>query len=255
MKKSLLIGAAAILAMAAPGVASAEMNGHVGAAWGWLDDDDSSDKDGVWAFDGAFSTPVHNNWVFQFDGSMIDMDHGDHGHSFGNTQAHMFMRSDTHAFGGFVAAANIDGDPFFGLGLEGAAYFNRFTWSGQIGGMWEHDTDNDQIFNVSTRGDFFINDNFSIGAELGWTDSEWESEEAVVGGINGEYQFNNSPFSVSLGWVHGDSDYDGGGSHEIDQVTLGGRINFGTASLFERNRSGASMVGLNNAVRDSILMW
>ena len=255
MKKSLLFGAAAILAMAAPGVASAEMNGHVGAAWGWLDDDDDSNKEGVRSFDGAFTTPLHHNWIFQFDGTVTEMDHNSHSDSFANIQGHAVMRTDTHAFGGFFTAPHIGSDTFYGLGLEGAAYFNRFTWSGQIGAAWESNDDSDQVFNLSTRGDFFVNDNFSIGAELGWTDSEWESEEIVVGGINGEYQFNNSPFSVSLAWVHGDSDYDGGGSHEIDQITLGGRVNFGTASLFERNRAGASMVGFNNGVRDSILMW
>lgn len=253
--KKYFLGAAAALAVVAPGVASAEMTGYAGAQYGWVDDEDTSDKDAASSWFGAFVTPLHGNWDFQFDGNVADMDHGSHTHAWGAAQGHAFMRNDNHAVGAFVSQLNIDGDNFYGLGIEGAMYFNNFTWSGQAGWAQATYDDPDDITNIGTQGAFFLNNNFMLTGEVGWTDSEWESEEAITYGLGGEYQFQGSPFSVSLNWVHADSDYDGGGSHEVDAFVLGGRLNFGTADLRERTNNGASFVGLANAVRDSILMW
>ncbi len=255
MKKSVFWGAAAALALITPGVASAEMNGYAGVQYGWLDDADDNTKEAASAWFGGFTTDLYGNWDFQFDANASDMDHGGHTHAWGSAQGHAFLRNDRHAFGVFASQLNIDSDNFYGLGVEGAMYWDRFTLSGQAG--WAQATyDNpDDITNFGGQGTFFVNDNFTVGAELGWTDSEWEGEESFTYGLNSEFQFTGSPFSASLSWVHADSDYDGGGSHEVDAITIGGRLNFNTSDLRDRDRNGASFVGLANAVRDSILMW
>lgn len=251
MKKSVFWGAAVALAAIVPGVASAEMNGYAGASYGWVNGDTSAEALSSWH--GGFTAPLYGNWQFQFDGSSVDLDHDSHTHPFGSVQGHAFLRNDSHSFGVFASSLNIDGSNFYGLGAEGALYFNNFTWSGQVG--WATPTyDNpDEVWNIGTQGTWFVSDNFTIGAELSYTDTEYYGEEITSYGVNAEYQFTGSPFSATLGWVQGDTDYDSGGSQDADIVMIGGRLNFGTSDLRDRDRNGASFMGLVNVIRDHTL--
>jgi hypothetical protein len=254
MKKSVFWGAAAALAVIAPGAANAQMTGHAGASYGFLDSDSNS-GDAISSWSGGFTAPLHGKWDFQFDGASMDMDHVGHTHPFGSVQGHAIARGESHAVGVFVSSLNVDGSNFYGLGVEGAMYFNNFTWSGQAGWATPTYDDPDETWNVGTQLTYFVNDQFTLGGEVGYTDTEYYGADVVTYGLNVEYQFSESPFSASLGWIHSDGEYDNGFEVEADVIAISGRINFGTSDLRDRDRNGASFLGLANVNRDHALLY
>jgi hypothetical protein len=64
----------------------------------------------------------------------------------------------------------------------------------------------------------------------------------VVSAFPTDYRFDNTPYSVfaSADYRDGKFDNNGGKDHET-RVMVGGKLNFGSKTLFERDRSGASL--------------
>jgi hypothetical protein len=255
--KKILLGAVAAAAVLMPNVASADTNGHVAFSYNTLDDDNDSFKEDYLALGGAVAGSIGGSWNLQFDAEYGDMNHSGHTDNFTTVTAHLFSRNDAYAFGGFAGFTN-DEIAGYVVGAEGAVYFGNFTLAGSalIGGDRE---DSDiEISNFGAAGTFFLNDNLSIGADANRYEFDFggagNSQDGTIYGLNAEYQFAGTGFSIFGGYHASDEDYFGT-DKEANSVTIGGRYNFGTGSLLERDRSGASMLGASQMPRSQIFAW
>jgi hypothetical protein len=248
-----LLGAVAALAVGAPGLAHADAAGYVGLAYNTLDDNFDANKDDYVTLSGAVVTPLGGNWNLQFDADVGDMNHSSHTDTFATAIAHAFYRNDGWAWGGF-AGYSADEDNAWLIGTDGALYLDRFTIAGDaLVGENRVQSDN-TIAEVSVQGSWFVTDNFSIAADANWFDWEFSggfSQDGVVYGASAEYQFDGSPFSI-YGGYHTANDING---DDVNSFAVGFRYNFGSSSLIDRDRHGASMSGGSQLLRDQVFSW
>lgn len=246
MKKHIL-GAAAALAVVAPGVAAADTNGFVGFNYATLDDSWDSDKDDAYGLNGAVVTNIGGAWNLQFDAAQSNMTHGDHNHAYSDANVHAFYRTDAFAVGGVFGYEN-NGDALYSLGAEGQYYLPHFTLTGAYTYQSDLSDDDYQAHNVGVDGQFFIKPNLAVGAGVQWADSEWANQEGYNYSVNAEYQLPASPLSFGASYTKSDLD-SGGGGHYGDVFGVFARWNFGTPDLQTRSRSGASLTGGADAFR------
>lgn len=254
--KKVLLGAAAALAVIAPGAAAADTSGWVGFSYNTLDDDNDGSKEDYLDLSGSVVTNLGGNWNLQFDGSMQDMNHDSHTDSHGTAVAHVFMRNDGYAFGGFGGFTTGEQDGYL-LGAEGALYLDRFTLAGSAYFGGDRQYSDEENSGLQASGTYFWSDNFSIGADVSYYSFDFSGggneQDGTIYGVNAEYQFANG-FSIFGGWHTSDEDYFGA-DKQTDSFSIGGRYNFGTGSLIERDRSGASMPGANSLQRAQPFAW
>jgi hypothetical protein len=243
--KKFLLGAAAALAMTAPGVASAQ-SAYVDLGYQTSESDiggTSGDADG-WTLGGAAAWGGQNSVGFQVDGliSSAEADGGGDADAW-NVGGHLFTRNDSFLFGGFANYGNVDVDgaadfDFWTVGLEGQYYFSRTTLDGSLS-FSEGDDADAELTAVDLGLTHFATDNFSFGGGLGFgsIDDGTDNADVLTYGLGAEYQFTSFPISVFGGWQHAEiDDIDA----DSDTLGIGVRYNF-SGSLFERNRSGASL--------------
>lgn len=233
--RNLIIGAAALLAVAAPGAAAAQ-TGYVGGVYSNVDVDGFGDAD-VYGAEGAVAWG--DGVGFELDAALLDADNADA--TFGLT-GHIFSRNDRYLFGGFAGVASNDGDTTWQVGVEANAYFDRVTLAGAVA-YAENDDANVDGIGVNTQARFFVSDNFRLQAELGWAnvDGAGGDADAFSYGAGAEYQFDMIPVSVGLAYNRFDFDNNG---PEADVVSVTARYNWG-GTLFDRDRRGASQAGLS----------
>ena len=234
LMRNWIIGAAAILAVAVPGVASAQ-TGYVGGVYSNVEVDGADDSD-AWGVEGAVAFAGSSSIVFEVDASVIDPEEGDTGYG---VVGHVYSRNDSHLFGGFVGIAGSDDSETWTAGLEGAKYFANWTLAGAVAYGNNDDFDSDG-YGVNAEGRFFVNDNLRLNANLGWANIDFGGfgdDDAFTYGVGGEYQFASLPISVAAGWNHVEFDEV---DTEADALSVGVRWNFGGQTLRDRDRNGAS---------------
>lgn len=243
--KKFLLGAAAALAISAPGVAAAQ-SAYVDLGYQSSEADiggTSADADG-WTLGGAAAWGGNGSLGFQVDG-LVSQSEADGGGDadIWNIGGHLFTRNDAGLIGGFVNYGNADieggGDfDFWTAGVEGQLYLSRGTIDGAL--SYSEGDDVDASLTALDAGyTHFITDNFSLGANVGFgqIDDGTDDTDLVSYGVGAEYQFASLPISIFGGWQHAEiDDLDA----DADSLGIGVRYNFG-GSLFERNRSGASL--------------
>lgn len=244
--KKFLLGAAAVVAVAAPGVAAAEANGYVDLAYTSSEADIgglSGDADG-WTVGGATSWGGDGSFGMQLD-AVVSQSDADGGGDVSNWTlgGHAFIRDESHLFGAFASFGNIDIDGAGDLdhwtaGLEGQWYLARTTFDGAISYSEADDVDLNATALELGVTHFFM-DNFSVngGVDFGTLEAGGVDADVVSYGVGAEYQFAAMPVSIFGGWEHAEID---DADAENDALTVGVRWNWG-GSLLERNRSGASL--------------
>lgn len=238
--KKFLLGAAAALAIAVPGVASAQ-SGYVDLGYSSSEGDVAGfdvEGDG-WTFGGATAWGGNGSLGGQFDATIGESEDT----SSWNIGGHLFTRDDNYLFGGFVNYGNTepDGGPdssAWTAGVEGQWYAGRNTFDWAI--SYSDAEDLDATFTGADVGlTHFVTDNFSFGGGLGFgnVDVAGFDSNTMTYGIGAEYQFASAPISIYGGWNHAEiDDFD----TQADTLSVGVRYNWG-GSLLERNRSGASL--------------
>jgi hypothetical protein len=248
MRKLLIAAAAAaLMAIAAPGAASAQ-TGYVGLNYsnGSVDDSDFDGvgAEGVVAFDaGALGVQLDAGY------NNIDPDNGDSADAW-NVGAHVYSRGQQWLVGGFASYADIDSDNGYTVGAEARRYFSRTTVGAALTYANSDDIDADGWI-VDGDVKHFYTDNWSVGAGLSFASYDVGSENVDSWGANvgTEYQFASLPVSLYAQYAHNEYNPDNFDDFDADVVTLGVRWNFG-GSLIERDRSGA---GLQNRSLSSAL--
>jgi hypothetical protein len=234
MKKTAFLGVAAAAFMMA-GAAHAQ-GGYVGLSYQSTDAGGPDDLTST-AISGATLLGEH----VQIDGRYASLDAG--GSSTGdywNINGHLFSRSESGLFGAFAGYNSLDeGGSLneWSAGIEGQFYMNRTTFTGQLG---YSDTEGDvKVTHLDAEARHFVSDNFSIQGNLGGGNIEISGSDGdyLSYGVGAEVQFSGAPVSIYGGYQVFDGDGD-----SLNTIGVGVRYNFGGASLFERNRSGASLV-------------
>lgn len=244
--RNLIIGAAALIAVAAPGAAMAQATGYVDASYSNVSVDTDfgdGDADG-WAAGGAVAFDAYALGV-QLDAGYSNTSADDGG---GDTDAwtiggHLYSRNDTYLIGGFAGFGNVDADgagdsDYWTVGVEGQYYLERTTLDASISYSEADDADAN-VTAVNAGATYFFTDNFSVNGGVGFANAEAGDDDvdAISAGLGAEYQFASVPVSVFGGYAHSEVD-----DLDIssDAFTVGVRYNFG-GTLFDRNRSGASL--------------
>jgi hypothetical protein len=244
--KKILMGAAAALAVAMPGVASAD-TAEVGFHFGNIEPDGGSDAD-IYGLDGGYSHAFSNGWTLQLDGQVDRLDvGGDLGSSYG--AVNLGMRNDSHSFYGFVGMSDAFALSFTNIGVGGQLYLGQATINGSIG---YSDADAGvNVTNARVDGTWFLNDNFGLTAEAGWAEAEAGGDiDWTTLGVGGAWRFAGTGFTLNGGYQNIDAD---GG--EADVWRLGLTYHIGTASERERSQSGASWNGARRTYEDTLVVF
>lgn len=252
MLKKVLVGAVAAAAMMTPGLAAADTTGHVGFSINTLDDDNDDAKEDYIELNGAVVGSLGGSWNMQFDAASQNMNHDGHTDDMSTATVHAFSRSEGFAFGGFAGLTGGDSSALF-IGAEGALYLDRFSLAGAAL-VGEDREEGDEVNGLSGAGTFFVSDNLSLGADVSYYSMFDGDEDGTIYGVNAEYQFGGSPFSIFGGYHMSDLE-NFGSDREVDTFTIGGRFNFGTSTLLERDRNGASMPGASMFNRAQVFGW
>lgn len=232
--KKYLLGAAAALAIAAPGVASAQ-SGYVDLGYSTTEVG-SADVDTT-TLGGAYAWGGNGSLGFQVDGLIgsHEYDSGGDADTY-NLGGHLFTRNDNYLLGGFASVGMADFGSFdydyYTVGVEGSYYLSRTSLNGALSYSDANDLNTDATL-LDLGATHFVTDNFSFGGTVGF--GELADLDYVGYGVNAEYQFSGVPISIYGGYNN--NDYD---SFDSETLSIGVRWNFG-GSLLERDRSGASL--------------
>ncbi|MBN8606866.1 MAG: hypothetical protein J0L81_08100 [Caulobacterales bacterium] len=229
-----IIGAAAVIALAVPGVAAAQ-TGYVGAVYSNADVEGADEAD-AWGLEGAVAFAGSGSIVFEVDAGYTS---GDDVDTTGLT-GHVYTRNDSHLFGAFVGLSDSDAtDTTWTVGVEASKFYTDWTLAGAV--FYANNDDNDvDGYGINTQARYFVNDNFRLQGNLGWAtvDTGADDDDAFTYGVGGEYQFAAAPISIAAGYNRVDSD-----AAEADVLSLAVRYNWG-GTLRDRDRSGASQADI-----------
>jgi hypothetical protein len=245
MRKTAILGAAAALMLATPATAQ---TGFVGVSYS-NNDLQSGSTDvtidgyrlgGEAAFDaGGLGAQVGAS-IAGLDANSTDV-------TVWGLDGHLFQRTGQWLWGGTLGYrdAEVDG------GSDGSAWLAVFQTHYEmeqttlVGALsysdFEAGPDQGNTIGVDGEFRFFANENLRFDATLGWRDIDFDGggdSSDWHGGVGGEFQFVESPFSIFAFYMHTDNE---DADLTMDVLAAGVRMNWG-GTLFTRDRSGATMM-------------
>ena len=242
--RNLIIGAAALLAVAVPSMASADTGGGIELTYAGIDDSAAGSKDNVVALSGVVITDMeHTGWRLQFNATGADVD--TYGTSFSYSQAEVHATYDMGQFevGVFTGMLGTNGWGWWEYGVEGAMNFERGRVAVSVAGANSNNANWDDISSIAATGSFKLTDDIHIGASLSSTDygnygsgDNVDSWEVSVG-----YEIPNTNFGIGIGYRSSEFD-----SRDVDFVGVALSWNFGGGA------HGRSMPGAMAFVPDAI---
>jgi opacity protein-like surface antigen len=231
--------------------------GQIYAGGVWVDFDGESES--FWAAGGTgqINIPFADTWNVQ-GGLNLDAigQDGDTLYGYGG-EAHLFWRDPaSYAFGGFGEIKSYD---FSGggmgeddtwdwkIGPEAQVYFDRVTLYAQAYyGQFEIDLAPVDIEQWGIRGvvRYFAQDNLRFDAEAGFhrisIDEVDQEADTVSLALQAMYRFTDTPISV-FGRYQFDSTDFGGLDADFHKAIVGLRFSFGSSTLIDEDRNGATM--------------
>jgi len=246
MTKTLLASAAALALIATASAAGAQTVGHVGANYGRANvdvdglgdaDADAGQLEGAVRFDaGSLGAAI--------DGAVTYSDSDGENETTLSATGHLNTAVSGGLVGGFVGVDHNDDVDVVGGGVEGQFALGASTvLYGQLGYA---NADDLNVDGWAVRAELrqFYTDNFVVKGSLGALklDSDFGDADAWTAGVAAEYQFAGTPWSVTGGYEHLDSDDVGLGA---DTFRIGLRYTFG-GTLKARNDAGADLGSVSN---------
>lgn len=245
--KKFALGAAAAAALLAPAVAHADTNAVVGIDYNHVDFDFLGDAN-VYGLNGAFNHDFANGWQVQMDGAADRVDAGGCCGSENYAALHYGVRNDQYSYAGFVGLQNFVFFSGIDVGIEGQMHFNQASIGGSVSYVDFGDIDIN-AWNANVDGAYYFTPNFSLNAGVAYTNVDGSffgsNGDYWTWNLGGEYRFQDSPFSVSLGYRQ--SDFDGA---SVDAWTVGLTLDLGTGSLQDRRVKGPSWGGARSMYDD-----
>lgn len=196
------------------------------------------DADGeTYSLDGSVAVKATENWTATFAADIADTNGGGDNTSFGIGGALTYAGSDWRV-GPTVSFNGSDDLNTWTFGAVAQKYIGDVTLSGAVNYATDDEVDAD-IWSVGGEVRYFISDNFRINGGLTWAtaDAGGTDVDGWSAGVGGEYQFANTPWSITGGYSHAvldDVDF------EADTFSIGVRYSFG-GDLKARDRAGADL--------------
>lgn len=231
--RKFLIGAASVAAIMVPAAqANAETAGYIDLALGQLDSD-GADLDTL-SIGGAVAADLSQNWRVQFDVDTNRLSDGSDGVTATNVAAHVYHEGDNWAIGGVLTNRDLYFASAWMLGLEGQAHLGALVLEGEASfGTIEDFGDDADATSANVNITYYFTPNFSVAAGYDYFEVDGFSDSLDTWGIDGEYKFDGSQFSLFAGWAQLES-----GDEEIDSWRIGGRYAFGDDTLQGRRTTG-----------------
>lgn len=242
MKISLIASAAALALVASAAQAQAIDGGYLGANFaattldvpGKNPDIESYQVEGAALFNLGDYSALIDGAVTNVGGDVNDeVDYA--------FTAHLNRKLGGALVGGFAGFYATDGLNVWGVGAEGQFAVNdAVTLYGQAGyGNTDKAGDAD-LWAVRGEVRYFINENFKVQGTASYLKVQAAGPDADIWGlgVEGEYQFAGTPWSIRAGYDYGDSDDLDVKSHTF---RIGGRYTFGGATLKAREAAGADL--------------
>jgi hypothetical protein len=143
--------------------------------------------------------------------------------------------------GGFAGAVSTTNLTFWGVGLEGQTKLGaQNVVYGQVGYGSSNDLGNPDVWSGRAELRHFYTDNAKVQASVGYLHAKTDivTFDAWNAGLEGEYQFAGTPWSVLAGYDYSRSDKLDASNNTF---RLGARYTFGGASLKARDEAGADL--------------
>jgi hypothetical protein len=217
----------------------------------------------------TFAAPLSGAFGFQADGtidrnvygisSLLSEGSSDLIRTSADVAAHLFVRNKTGLLGAIVQGGvtefntGILSDRRFYGGLEGQYFLGNTTLYGQAVyhnanfGFLSQDVTADG-YTVSGQIRHFLTPNAMIALKAGYESVEATFSDANIRhtawlvGVKGEYRFTNVPVSSFVDIDYRDGRFNVGPIKETEtRAMVGLKYNFGSTSLFDRDRNGASL--------------
>jgi hypothetical protein len=245
MKLQLFVTAAVVAAALSAPAFAAEPVGSIGLSAGHTELDlgpISAEGDG-YVLDGSVAFQASPNWTVTLGAAAATTDDaiGDDS-TLSGVAALTYAGSDWRA-GGFVGAGEAASETLWTTGVVGQKDLGKVTLAGAAG-YGNVDGINADLWGAKGELRYFVSDTFRIDGGLGWSQIDGGGADADVwtAGIGGEYQFAGTPWSLTAGYEHSNSD---DLDLTADTVKVGVRVNFG-GDLKARDRSGADLGSVTN---------
>jgi hypothetical protein len=243
--------AGTISCISAPALAQPSSSGYVGLSFETRDvnlgpvDGDGSTIRG----DGAFVVGLGGKFNLQVDAAYSRTDWNNLGHPLGDQGAftggaHLFYRNDHFSAGIFAAYAKLGqeagpNDSRTGGGIEANAYIGPVSLGAVYARIDAKGPFGSDLQGVDVTARAFASDNLEIRAKYSYADVDFPGFDIGPRGmsLSAEYQPKKLPFSFEAGVARqriGDFDV------TFRSVFVGLRYNFGTHTLKQRDREGAS---------------
>jgi opacity protein-like surface antigen len=242
MKTQLIAAACAAALLATAGAANAQAVGQVGASYSRLEADFGSLGDGdvnAYGVDGAVRFDAGSLGA-QVDGAITRFDDDGGDATVWSATGHLNAKLSQGLVGGFAGFTTSDDVTLWAVGVEGQANLAPSTsLYGQLGYGQSDDLDDVDFWAGRAEIRQFVTDNFKLQASAGFTKADGNGADLDMWnlGVDGEYQFADTPWSIAAGYEHGDIDDLDVSS---DTFRVGVRYTFG-GTLKDRDQSGASL--------------
>ena len=244
--RNIIFAAAALLAIAAPGIAAADTGGSVQLTYAGIDSDISS-KNSVVALSGVVVTDLPaDHWRLQMNGSTVDTDQYNNSFAYSQAEVHVVYDAGQFQFGGFTGISNTNGFGWYEYGVEAAVNFDRAQIAVSAAGASSMNADFDTIATYAATGSYRLTDDLSIGATVSTTDFgnySHSGDNVNSWGLNVAYTIPNTHVTLGAGYRSSDD-----GDHNT--------TNFWGVSLawnFGEGASGRHLPGAAALIPDAIV--
>ncbi|SDA44022.1 hypothetical protein [Mesorhizobium qingshengii] len=201
---------------------------------------------------GRVNFPIDSRWNIQADAIVDSLwVQGDNLYGYGGAVHGYWRDPSAYALGGFATLNGYGGDfggpkiYNFTVGPEAQVYMGNVTLYGQVYyGQLRASGESEHLDNWGGRAvvRYFAQDNLRFDGELGYSTISLGGEHlnTVSGALQAMYRFSGTPFSM-FGRYQIDHLSVAGQSENIHKYVVGLRASFGSDTLLDEDRNGATM--------------
>jgi hypothetical protein len=255
--RKLLWGAAAVIAVSAPGIAHADTTGQMSLTY-----DNTNYHPGnsfnSYALGGAVQTDVAPNWTVQLDGraTLEVWDHSSYDYSYGYAAVHADTTFDGFDVGAFTGIQNSSGYGGTMFGVESRTAFDNISLQGSV--AYANFRNLFDSWDARIDGSYFVTPNWAVNAGVAgvwWRENGGYHDNVTDLSVGTAYQFSHCPISLFANYTYShDKPNEGDPSYHENTFKLGVQLNFGGGTMQDRTNHGASWSGAE-AFNEQLQRW
>ena len=242
----LMTSFAALCAVSCIGFSASAQESWYGAFGGGIGQqsvefEDEGEDINTWNLEGVAVVPLGERFSVQVDASYTGVSEDDFSGNVTSGSAHLIMRDDSYALGGYIGFGSAEDVSTLIAGGEAAWFLGPSTIALGAGyGQADVDDDSIDVYGVNGEYRFFFTEDFRLDARLGYqgASESGEDETFTSFGVGGEWRPTRYPVSIFANYdrLEGDN-FDG----SLSSYQFGLRILFGPGdTLMSREREATS---------------